>query len=280
MKEVSMKNELEDFLRKNRMHLDNQTPDPAVLKRILEQMQAKQTSRRSEPKRILISFKPVRWAAACLILAACGILFRVLYKPSSKLAVRKAGISHRGETVSGKYASTATRSAGILKRKQATTAIPDTAEADLSLHKQAAVAQTKLNTLKLSKQVMYAGLSNMESPASRINAAYYSYKLNNTNNDVADALVEALNTDPSPNVRLAVLDGLARFYKDGYIRKKLVASLEKQQDPVVQITLINLLTGMREPGVIEELSKIVQDDNTMSAVKDCAYAGLFRLRSS
>ena len=128
------------------------------------------------------------------------------------------------------------------------------------------------------KQVMFAALNNMESPASRINATLEAYKLKNTGNDVVNALVETLNTDP--NARLAALDGLTRFYRESYVRKELIASLKKQQDPVVQITMINLLIRMRESGILAELEKMVNDENTQKAVKDCAYSGILQLRSS
>ena len=114
-----------------------------------------------------------------------------------------------------------------------------------------------------------------------LNHIYHQfYKLKNTGNDIVDALVNTLNTDPNANVRLAALDGLTRFYRDDYVRKKLIASLKKQQDPLVQIALIDLLTRMRESGILSELEKIVNDENTQKAVKDCAYSGIIQLRSS
>jgi hypothetical protein len=103
--------------------------------------------------------------------------------------------------------------------------------------------------------------------------------LKNAGNDIVDALTETLNNDPSANVRLAALDGLTRFYRNGYVRKKLIASLKKQQDPLVQIALINLLTQMRELGILTELDKIVNNENTDKAVKDCAYSGIIQLHS-
>jgi HEAT repeat protein len=156
----------------------------------------------------------------------------------------------------------------------------DAVDHDLAVRKQALFAKFKTESPASAKHVMFAGLNNMESSASRINAASQSYKLKNTGNDIVDALVNTLNTDPNANVRLAALDGLGRFYRDDYVRKKLMASLKKQQDPLVQIALIDLLTRMRESGILSELEKIVNDENTQKAVKDCAYSGIIQLRSS
>jgi hypothetical protein len=92
--------------------------------------------------------------------------------------------------------------------------------------------------------------------------------------------VQTLNTDPSPNVRLAALDGVAHFYGEGYVRRQLIASLKHQQDPSVEIELINLLTKIKESGILTELEKIVNDQNTRQPVRDCAYSGIMELKSS
>jgi hypothetical protein len=63
------------------------------------------------------------------------------------------------------------------------------------------------------------------------------------------------------------------------VKKKLVGSLKKQNDPMVQIALIELLTSMREKSILRELDKIVNDTRTIEAVKDHAYSSIFTLRS-
>lgn len=127
---------------------------------------------------------------------------------------------------------------------------------------------------------MFAGLNNMYSPASRISAASEADQFKSAEQDVVDALATTLDSDPNTNVRLAALDGLAQFYQDKHVRKKLIASLKKQQDPLVEIALINLLTRMKESAILRQLKQMVEDDNTLKAVKDCAYSSMFSLRSS
>ena len=272
-----MKDDLEKFVRNNQDKFDTKIPDPAVLDRILEQMRVKQDVK---PKGIVIPFRVIRWAAASLILVACGIVFWTLQRrPETGIVKTKiaSGVDVKSlENDSAKQA----QPAGIVKNEAPKRKSVDAVDEDLTIRKQALFAKLKTERLSSEKRVMFAGLNNMESPASRITAASGVYKLKNTGNDVVDALVKTLNNDPNTNVRLAALDGLARFYRDGYVRKKLVASLKKQQDPLVQITLINLLTRMRESGILEELDKIVNDENTQKAVKDCAYSGIIQLRSS
>jgi len=272
-----MKNELEDFLRSNRDHVDQKTPDPLVLNRILQQMHKKNSSK---PGGVFIPFQALKWAAACLILVAVGTAYWAHQKRPDNLTRVKPTGSQRWRANNQVSDSVAIASGKVMENRQEKPKSVDIVEEDLVSRKQALIAAMKLNTLNSAKRAMYAGLNNMESPASRINAAYNAHKLKNTGHDVVDALTETLNTDPSANVRLAALDGLTRFYRDSYVRGKLVASLKKQHDPVVQITLINLLTRMRESGILEDLNQIINDGNTMKAVKDCAYSSIFRLRSS
>jgi len=273
-----VKNDLEKFIQSKQDMLDRKIPDPAVLGRILEEMQG---TEHVKPKGILIPFRVVRWAAASLILIACGIVFWTLQRRPETINNDKTKIASRVPVKSpaddSVKQSPATEVAKIEPAKRKSV---DAVDRDLAIRKQALFASLKAESPASEKHVMFAGLNNMESSASRINAASQAYKLKNTGNDIVDALVKTLDSDPNANVRLAALDGLGRFYRDDYVRKKLIASLKKQQDPLVQIALIDLLTRMRESGILSELEKIVNDENTQKAVRDCAYSGIIQLRSS
>lgn len=257
--------------------MDRKTPDPAVLSRIMAQMQPKEEQ--PEEKGILIPFRVIRWAAAAVVLVTIGISYWASKTQVTHIAtVKPAVVNHpqlNNQVDSVKQAEAPEMAnTKATKRKSA-----DSVDEDIAVRKQALFAKVQAQKSNSAKQVIFAGLNDMDSPASRINAASEVYKLKNAGNDVVDALVETLNTDPSANVRLAALDGLTRFYRNNYVRKKLIASLKKQQDPLVQIAMINLLTQMRESGILAELDKIVHDENAGKAVKDCAYSGIIQLHS-
>ncbi len=271
-----MKNRLEDLLRSQGGRLDKEIPDPAVLHRILEHMQEKH-SRKHQTRFILL--RTWQWAAACILIVLSGVLFWVqkqgpLNQPTSRESISRLPQKDSRE----KDALATTVAAG--KTSEAKRNSGQGLKGNLTARKQALPAKINMRASDPAKGVICAGLKDTASPASRISAANSAYTLKHLDSDVVNALVETLNTDPSANVRLAVLDGLAQSKQGSYVRKKLVASLQQQQDPVVQIALINLLTGMGESGILRELDKIVKDDNTMKGVKDCAYASIFRLRSS
>ena len=251
-----MKPELEKYIQNNLNELDRDKPDPAVLNRILQQMKpAGKTGARG----ILITFRTMRWAAACLIAVACGLIIWQSQKQTAPAIVFKKPLT-RPQEVKRQNIDTAANK-GI-----------DAADEDLAVRK-----STLATAIRDKKMVSFAGFSTIASAADRINAVSAAAVLTNTRNGVVNGLVDVLDKDPNTNVRLAALDGLARFYRDDYTRKKLLVSLKKQTDPLVQIALIGLLTRMRESGILTELEKMVRDPATEKTVKDCAYSSILQL---
>ncbi len=262
-----MMNELEKFIGHNREGFDKEMPDPAVLNRVLEHMQTIKLEPQ-KPKGIVISFRVLRLVAASVVLivgaSICWILFN-RPKQQNEQVVKVI--------VKPKLQNVETEPMTVLKAPAISKAYK-AIDADLEIRKRALMASAK------EKQFVLAGLNDMRSPATRINAVAKIEQLKNTGSDVVNALVNTLNSDPNANVRLAALDGLARFYREDNVRKTLVRSLKKQKEPVVQIALIELLTRMRASGIMTELEKLAADENNVKEVRDCAYSNMFRLSST
>jgi hypothetical protein len=120
-------------------------------------------------------------------------------------------------------------------------------------------------------------LDNDRSASQRVLGATVALHMEKTDTEIVNALVRAMNEDPSTNVRLAALDALKKFHRDPAVRKVLIASLAIQKDPVVQINLIRLLVEMQEKSAVRELQRISTDEEMIKEVKDEAHAGLLRL---
>src|SRR5690606_24528787 len=101
--------------------------------------------------------------------------------------------------------------------------------------------------------------------------------IESADDDVVEALIKRMNEDPNTNVRLAALDALSKFHDEPQVRKALVEGLSSQKDPVVQIALIQLMVKIKEKGIVTDLKRIVDDEQSMKAVKDEAYSGLLEL---
>ena len=131
--------------------------------------------------------------------------------------------------------------------------------------------------MKATKDLMLSMLSNDQSASKRIQGVNVAYTMTKADDEIVSVLVKTMNEDPNSNVRLAALDALAKFIDDPAVRKELIQSLSKQEDPIVQISLIQLMVKMKEKSIVKDLQKIVDDAATMKAVKDEAYTGIMKL---
>ncbi|RKR85210.1 HEAT repeat protein [Mucilaginibacter gracilis] len=273
-----MKSGLEKFIEDNSGEMDIKTPNPEVLARILQQMKVKPEAKQRNG--ILISFSTLRWAAAALVLLACGITLYLAQNHGGQQVASTSLVTKK--TITLLHSDTTT---DAQPKQTAATDLPDTRNRDevdrqIAQRKSALLAKFSSDNTASRKLIMLAGLKDMDSPAKRITAVAQAGGFKMVGRDIITALLHTLNNDPNTNVRLAALDGLARFYRETYIRKQLIVALKTQQNPTVQIALIELLTRMKEAAVLAELDKIVASDSTMTAVKDCAYSGIFKLRKS
>jgi HEAT repeat protein len=147
-------------------------------------------------------------------------------------------------------------------------------DAELALVK--AQLEENKKVMEATREMM-AKLANDQSASQRIQGVNVSIRMEKAGDDIVRALVKTMNEDPNTNVRLAALGALGRFSHEPGVKAMLVASLARQKDPVVQISLIQLLVQMKEKSVVDDLKKIVDDENSMQAVKDEAYSGILRL---
>ncbi|MEQ8424482.1 MAG: HEAT repeat domain-containing protein [Cyclobacteriaceae bacterium] len=131
--------------------------------------------------------------------------------------------------------------------------------------------------MEQTKQLMMSMLTNQQSASQRMQGVNVALTISNADSDIVGALANAMMTDPNTNVRLAALEALSKFIDDPQVRKLLTNSLSNQDDPVVQITLIQLLVQIKEKSVINDLEKIVDDEKVIQAVKDEAYTGILKL---
>ncbi|HMG89334.1 MAG TPA: HEAT repeat domain-containing protein [Chryseolinea sp.] len=131
---------------------------------------------------------------------------------------------------------------------------------------------------KQIKETLMTMLDNQNSASQRVLGATVAYNdIERADDEIVNALVNAMNEDPNTNVRLAALEALGKFRSQPHVRKALVASLTTQKDPVVQIALIRLMVEMKEKDITNELEKISTDEESIQAVKDEAQAGILRL---
>jgi hypothetical protein len=118
------------------------------------------------------------------------------------------------------------------------------------------------------KEMMMLSLLEKESASERLKAVSLTSDMGQVSQKVTNALFQTLNNDPNVNVRLAALDALRGYAKDGKVREELVRSIGHQDSPLVQVALAELMVALQEKKSVNELEKIMKNDRTPVEVKN------------
>jgi len=139
-------------------------------------------------------------------------------------------------------------------------------------------AANELNQLKsevtaLKKTAMFT-MFNEESSSDRIQAVGYAEELESPDQNVIDVLIKTLNTDKNVNVRMAAAYALSKYAGQRPVCDSLVKSLSLQNEPILQITLINILAERKEKSAFKAFQQIINDKSTMKEVRAAAQNGM------
>ncbi|HVN59323.1 MAG TPA: zf-HC2 domain-containing protein [Bacteroidales bacterium] len=131
--------------------------------------------------------------------------------------------------------------------------------------------QSEVESLK--RTAMFSMLRD-ESSSGRIQAVSYAADLPAGDDNVTAVLFTTLNSDKNVNVRLAAAYALARFCDRKSVRDSLVKSLPHQTDPIIQVTLINILVEKKERDATASIRSLISSPSTLREVKAVAESGL------
>lgn len=125
----------------------------------------------------------------------------------------------------------------------------------------------------LRKATMFTMLKE-ESSSDRIQAVRYVEDLDNPDQNVIEALIKTLNNDKNVNVRMAAAYALSKFADQRIVCDSLVKSLSVQSDPILQVTLINILAERMEKSALKPIQEIIANRSTMKEVRAVAQNSL------
>lgn len=139
----------------------------------------------------------------------------------------------------------------------------------VGIHRNGEMAQLRQEVTDM-RQMVSLSLMSQASSSERLRGISYTAGIDQPSESLLNNLLTTLNSDPSVNVRLAAVDALLLFSDRPGVRDALVASLNKQSSPLVQISLIDLLVQIQEKKSLEALRNLIQSHDVDQTVKQYA----------
>jgi anti-sigma factor RsiW len=127
------------------------------------------------------------------------------------------------------------------------------------------------------KQLVVLSMLQQQSASERLQGVNWSLQVNHPDPEILSALLHTLRADGSVDVRLAALDALRRYNTEPKVRKGLVEALQTQQSPLVQIALIDALVDLHESDAVQHIKQFEQTPNLNPTVRQRAQWGINKL---
>jgi len=141
-------------------------------------------------------------------------------------------------------------------------------------HEEVADLRAELHEMR---QMVTISLLKQQSASERLRGVNWSNQVNHPDPEFLSTLFHTLNYDTNVDVRLAAVDALARFGGNPAVRRDLVEALPRQDSPIVQISLIDLLVQLHERQSIDVLKQLINDASQNPQVRERAKWGLQNL---
>jgi hypothetical protein len=116
--------------------------------------------------------------------------------------------------------------------------------------------QQRLNDLEV--QLAMARME-QSTAAERLKAAAAGVMLVHRDPRIVESLLDALESDPSPNVRMAVVDALYTIDAPTRVRERFEPLLAAQDSPILQVALIELAADRRFVETLGALKRVVAE---------------------
>jgi hypothetical protein len=128
---------------------------------------------------------------------------------------------------------------------------------------------------KMTTLVGYSILQQQQNPANeRLRDVLAAARSERFNDKVIDDLIQALTLDPSANVRLRALEALSSHAERATVRAGVLAALPREQNPLVQLELIDFVAIAQDHDAAPLLERISRDETTHRTVRDAAKLAL------
>ncbi|MTI41411.1 HEAT repeat domain-containing protein [Fulvivirga lutimaris] len=118
------------------------------------------------------------------------------------------------------------------------------------------------------KEMMMLSMLEKQSTTERLKAVSLTSDMPDTSDKVAAALINTLRTDENNNVRMAAIEALAKYTNMPTVRKEIIASIQYQDSPLVQLALAELMVAMEAKEAPDAFRELWEEDNTPKEVQE------------
>jgi uncharacterized protein YneF (UPF0154 family) len=133
---------------------------------------------------------------------------------------------------------------------------------------QGQIKELSTQVQEMNQKMMLTLLEKENSSATeRLQAVSYTKEIDKVDGQVLEALLSTLNNDENVNVRLVTLEALAQLADNPKVREGLVQSILKQDTPLVQAALADVMVKLEEKRSIKPLQRLLEKDDTDVIVK-------------
>lgn len=130
------------------------------------------------------------------------------------------------------------------------------------------------NELREVKKLTALNMLKEASASDRLRGVSFAEEIELPDTVLIKALIYTLNEDESVHVRIAAASSLEVLVKHTGVMEALLQSLGRQDEPMVQIMLIQMLTRQQEKRALQPIKRILQDDSADDEVKKAAQKSI------
>lgn len=118
------------------------------------------------------------------------------------------------------------------------------------------------------KEATLISLLGNESASKRIQGVQLVEEFDRPDEDIVTALGEKMLTDENTNVRLSAMEALSKFSYSEQVKTIFIMALETEENPSIQVALIELLGQLQEKKAIGPLRKLLEKEETQPFIKN------------
>ncbi len=132
--------------------------------------------------------------------------------------------------------------------------------------------------IRSMKTLVAMSLLQQQSAIERLRGVNYSGRLENPEEAVVTALVQTLRSDSSIDVRLAAADALRKYSTRPKVSMAIVDALQSQDSPMMQLALIDTLVEIQDRRAEAPLRHLARETSVDPAVKQRVEKALRELK--